>query len=95
MKALALNPADRYPQAGAFARALDGWLRREPTTSPFRRALAGVSAVGLAATVGLVSYRARDWRGGPSIGTALMVAPPSPKADVAVQTRTALKPCTR
>jgi eukaryotic-like serine/threonine-protein kinase len=31
MKALALNPNDRYQNAGAFADVLEGWLDREPT----------------------------------------------------------------
>jgi eukaryotic-like serine/threonine-protein kinase len=92
MKALALNPDDRYQRGGAFARALDGWLRRETPASPFRRALAAISAVGLAAAVALVAFRAQEWGGGRPIGAALKITPLAPMADATVQKREALKP---
>jgi serine/threonine protein kinase len=37
MKALALNPKDRYQDVGAFADALEGWLDREPSPQPAQR----------------------------------------------------------
>ena len=93
MKALALNPADRYQDAAAFSRALDDWLGREPSPSTFRRALAGISGIGLVAAVALAAPGAREWSGRAPLGGFLKLAPlvqPAPASGVRVYS--AMKP---
>ena len=92
MKALALNPDDRYQHAAAFAHALDDWLGRESPPSSFRRTLTAISAVGLIATIGLLAFRAQEWGGRRPVGDALRFSTRLPKPDAAVQKHSAQKP---
>jgi hypothetical protein len=71
MKALALNPNDRYQDVGGFADALEGWLAREPRARPGERMPTGplgsmVAAVALSTLVlGLSGNGMNQGEGGP------------------------------
>ncbi len=56
MRALAPDPAGRYPDAGALARALDRWLAADRAGRSSRRLAGGLAAAGLAAALALSGY---------------------------------------
>jgi hypothetical protein len=54
MKAMELDPNDRYQDADAFADALEGWLDREPTARLGKRVSPGSIGARAAAAVAMV-----------------------------------------
>lgn len=81
MKALALDPADRYPDAGSLARALDGWLAAERAGRSSLRLAVGLAVAGLVAALALAGYgMIRPVGGGPIGAVSTAAAGPGPVA---------------
>jgi eukaryotic-like serine/threonine-protein kinase len=77
MKALALDPNDRYQDAGAFADALEGWLDREPTVWLGKRMssrLLGVRAAAAAVTMVVLGGLWNGTNKGADVATSVNVA---------------------
>ncbi|MCC6618511.1 MAG: Stk1 family PASTA domain-containing Ser/Thr kinase [Chloroflexi bacterium] len=79
MRAMARNPADRFPDAGAFAEALRAW-RRNPDARP---AAGAAGAAGAAATAAGAAAAATPSSGEPTVYVPPRVARPADRQPVA------------
>jgi eukaryotic-like serine/threonine-protein kinase len=95
MKALALNPNDRYQDAGAFADALEGWLDHEPAVRLGKRLSTSLlSARAAAAAVAMVMLcgLGNETNKGAAVPRSVIVAQAPPEKAVEPAHSQVLKP---
>jgi hypothetical protein len=95
MKALALDPNDRYQDAGALANALEGWLDREPTARPGKRmspCLLGARAAAAAVAMVMLGLAGNGLNPGEGAPRSVAVAQAMTKKAVVMNHSPVLKP---